>query len=127
MLIPTGTTLIEFIGRYFIEDLSPDELIVDEKVRISYYDSEGRSTGNKNVLNKYKEFDIFVKSDSLYNAGNDRLKPRYHLIAERLKYLLMKEYHVCNLHFDYEDEYNLWTKVVGYKRYHITFSYKTSV
>lgn len=63
----------------------------------------------------------------MYNVKDDRLKSRAALIAERLKYLLLKDQHICHLHFQFEDEFDMWTKVVGYKRYHITFSYKTTV
>ena len=86
MCIPDGTTITKFIDKYFIEDENPDEILTDEKVRITYYDSPGRDTGNKNVFNRYKEFDIYVKQDVVHNATEDRLKKRYKLIAERLKY-----------------------------------------
>ena len=106
MLIPSGTSITQFIEKYFIEDVSPDEIVTDEKVRIAFFDSEGRDSGNCNIKNKYKEFDIYVKKDSLHNATSDRLQKRYRLIADRIKYLLIREYHICNMHFDYEDEYN---------------------
>ena len=86
MLVPDGTSITQFIDRYFIEDLSPDELIIDEKVRVAYYDTEGSNTGNKNVKGRYKEMDIYVHSDVLHNATKDRLQNRCHLIAERIKY-----------------------------------------
>ena len=106
MLIPEGTSITQFIDKYFIEDLSPDEIITDEKIRIVYYDTQGQEAGNKNVRCHYKEFDIYVHNDVLHNATNDRLQSRSHLIADRMKYLLLREYHVCKMHFDYEDEYN---------------------
>lgn len=127
MLLPEECTILDFIKKYFVEDMSPDEVLTNEIVRIAYYDSEGRDSGNKNVKCKYKEFDIYVKQDYLHNATNDRLQNRCHLVAERLKYLLLRNEHVCRMHFDYEDDYDLWTKMVGYKRYHIVFSYKISV
>ena len=128
MCIPNGTSIINFTDKYFIEDQNADEIMTDEKVRIVYYDSEGRDTGNKNVFNRYKEFDIYVKNDSLHNATEDRLKKRYKLIAERLKFLLTKDYHICGIHFECDDPgHNLYTKTVGYKRYHIVFRYKTTV
>lgn len=127
MLIPANTTIIGFIKRFFIKDAAADEFLIDEKVRVVYCDSQGTGTGNKNVHRKYKEFDIYVKEDVLYNATNDRIKSRCNLIAERLKYLLLKDTHICGLKFAYEDEYELWTKVVGYKRYRITFSYNITV
>lgn len=127
MLVPDNIRVNEFIQRYFVKDAAADELLVNEKVRIVYYDTKGWDTGNKNVRLKYKEFDIYVKEDFLYNANNDTLKSRANLIAERLLYLLVREQTVCQLHFAYEDEFDMWTKTVGYKRYHIVFSYKTTV
>ena len=126
MKIPTGTSVTDFIDRYFVQDENAGEILINEPVRIVYWDSEGRESGNMNVRNKYKEFDIFVKDDILHNATEDRLQFRYDLIAERLKYLLLKDTHVQHLRFKFEDEYNLWTKTIGYKRYHIVFSYKTT-
>ena len=126
MLIPEGTTILDFIDRYFVRDENAGEVLINEPVRIVYWDSEGRDVGNRNVRLKYKEFDIFVKDDVLHNATRDRLQYRYDLIAERLKYLLLRDTHVQHLRFRYEDEYNLWTKTIGYKRYHIVFSYKTT-
>lgn len=127
MLIPEKATIIDFITKYFIEDANPDELLTDEKVRVICYDSEGSELRNPNVKLHYKEMDIYVKDDVLYNATDDRLQRRYRLIAERLKYLLLRQKHIQNLSFYFGSECNLWTKVVGYKRYHITFSYKTTV
>lgn len=127
MLVPEKTTIIQFIEKYFINDAAADEVQVNEKVRIVYYDDRGNDTGNMNVHLKYKEFDIYCKEDVQYNASNDRIKGRTALIAERLKYLLLREKNICGLRFRYEDEYNMWTKTVGYKRYHIAFSYKTTV
>lgn len=31
----------DFVNRYFIEDAMPDELVLDEDVRIIYYETEG--------------------------------------------------------------------------------------
>ena len=127
MCVPKGTPITKFIEKYFIEDAVSSELLTDEKVRIIHYDSDGSDTGNKNVLNRYKEFDIFVKDDVLHTATKDRLQNRYDLICERLKYLLLRESTVCNMHFRFTNSYNLWTKTSGYKRYHVVFSYKTTV
>ena len=126
MLLPDDISIIEFIDKYFIQDENAGEQLISEPVRILYWDSEGRDSGNMNVRNKYKEFDIFVKEDVLHTATNDRLQNRYDQIAERQKYLLLKDTHVQGLRFRYEDDYNLWTKTIGYKRHHVVFSYKTS-
>lgn len=83
MLLPEDCTIIQFIDKYFIEDENADEIMTDELVRITYYDSRGRETGNKNVRLKYKEFDIYVRKDVLHTATRDRLQNRYDLIADR--------------------------------------------
>lgn len=128
MLVPDDCTIIQFRDKYFIESENTDEVLTNEKVRISYYDAQGRDTGNKGVRLRYKEFDIYVSKDVLYNATNDRLQKRYDLIADRIKYLLLRNKNVCCLSFSREDDgYNLFTKLIGYERFHISFSYKTTI
>ena len=83
MLVPDSVRVNEFILKYFVKDAAADELLVNEKVRIVYYDRAGWDTGNKNVKLRYKEFDIYVKEDVLYNATDDTLKSRANLISER--------------------------------------------
>lgn len=75
----------DFIDRYFIEDAMPDEPVVDETVRVIYYETEGVKLGSPHVTKKYLAFDIYVKSNALYNADANRLKRRDKLIAQRLK------------------------------------------
>lgn len=75
----------DFLDRYFIEDAMPDEPVVDEGVRLIYYETEGTKLGSPHVTKKYLAFDVYVKSDVLYNAGVDRLKRRDKLIVQRLK------------------------------------------
>ena len=125
MMIPENTSIVQFIDKYFIESAAADEIVTNEQVRIVYYDTKGRGL-QRNVYSKYKEFDIYVREEYLYNATNDRLKSRFSLIAERMKYLLLRKNSVCHLRFTYEDEFPLWTKTVGYRRYHIVFSYNTT-
>lgn len=127
MMVPEGTDIIEFQKKYFIRDGSTDELLTNEKVRIVHRDDEGFYTPNKNVRGKYKSFDIFVKEDVEHTADIDRLRSRHVMIAERIKYLLLRNRNCQNLHFEYEDEYDLWTKTVGYKLYRLTFFYITTV
>lgn len=127
LLLPEPTTIVQFVDKYFVQDEAGSEILTDEKVRIVYCDTRGKDTGNKGVRIHYKEFDIFVRDDVLHNATDDRLQNRYDLIADRLKYLLLRDRNVCGLHFEFEDEYNLWTKTIGYRRYHVVFSYKTTV
>lgn len=63
MLLPDDVTITQFIDKYFIEDEVADEIITDEAVRITYYNSRGMDTTNANVREKFLEFDIFVKKD----------------------------------------------------------------
>ena len=128
MMIPAKSrnNIREFIARYFIEDAMPDEPVVDEDVRIIYYDEEGSKLGTPHVTKKILAFDIYVKESNLYNATNDRLQRRDKLIAQRLKELLLWKEHVCGLRFQYEDEYHLGARTIGYKRYHLVLSYKTT-
>lgn len=127
MLIPDGCKITQFIDKYFIEDETSDEIVTDEKVRITYGTTKGFDSGNSNVKIRFLEFDIYVRNDELHTASRDRLQNRYDLIAERLKYLLLHRDRIEHMHYEYEDEYNLFTKVVGYRRYHLVFSFKVSI
>lgn len=104
----------------------PDTPVVDEDVRIVYYETEGLKMGTPHVLKKHLALDIYTKEESLYNATPDRLARRDKLICQRLKELLTGQTHVCGLCFCYEDEYHLGAKTIGYRRYHIVFSYMTT-
>lgn len=127
MLVPVDAPITQFVDKYFIEDETTDELITDEKVRVTYCTTKGYDTGNSNVKLRFLEFDIYVCQDELHTATSDRLQNRYDLIAERIKYLLLRHDRIEHMHYEYEDEYNLFTKVVGYRRYHLVFSFKVSI
>lgn len=127
MLVPVGTDIITFQKKYFIRDGSTDELLTNEKVRIVCHDDESLKTFNKGVNIKYKVFDIFVKDDVEHTADIDRLRSRQVMIAERIKYLLLRRLYVENMRFGYEDEYDQWTKTVGYKLYRLNLYYKTTI
>lgn len=127
MLVPKGTDILKFEDKYFIRDGSTDELLTNEKVRIVHNDTQGFDTFNPHVKGKYRNFDIYVSKDVEYTADNDRLRSRQVMIAERLKYLLLRHKVVEQIGFRYQDEYDLWTKTVGYKLYRLTLWYKTTV
>ena len=127
MLIPRGTDLMKFQDKYFIRDGSTDELLTKEKVRVVHHDEKGFDNFHPNVRSKYKMFDIFVSEDVEHTATENRLQSRQVLIAERIKYLLLRHRVVENLRFQYEDEYDMWTKTIGYKLYRIVFFYRTTV
>lgn len=127
MLVPEGADIVKFTDKYFIRDGSTDELLTNEKVRIVHHDDEGFDTFNSNVKGKYRSFDIFVSEDVEHTASKDWLQSRQVLIAERLKYLLLRKQNCQNLRFRFQDEYDMWTKTVGYKMYRVTFFYKVTV
>lgn len=127
MCIPANCTITQFTDKYFIQSQSGSQILVNEPVRILYYDSQGSDSRNKNVLNRYKQFDIYIKQTHLHNADKDRLKNRYNLIEQRLKYLMLNFSIQHGLTFRFYNSFNLWTKTDGYRRYHVVFSYNTTV
>lgn len=127
MLVPAGTDILTFTQKYFLRDNATDELLTNEKVRVVYYDAQGMRTRNKYVLGRYRHFDIFVSEDVEHTATRDKLQSRQVLIAQRIKELLLQKKEQYGIRFSYEDEYDLWTKTIGYKLYHIVFFYMTNV
>ncbi len=127
MLIPNGTNIQQFCEKYFIRDGSTDELLTNEQVRIVHHDSQGYFTGVNHVHGKYRDFDIYVSEKEEHTATRDVLHSRQVLIAERLKYLLLRNRYCEGIRFHYEDEYDMWTKTVGYKLYKLTMSYKVTI
>lgn len=127
MMIPMNDRddIVKFIDKYFIRNPAPDELITTEDVRICYGETEGRSIG-KNMLKRMLFFDVYVKSEHLHDVGNDMLAFRTDMICQKLKELLTDNKYVCSMDFSYEDDYQLFTKVIGYTRHRIVFSYKIS-
>lgn len=127
MLIPEDVrdNIVLFHQKYFVKDVTSDELVTTEDVRVCYSQAAGRSIGMR-MNKKYLNFDIYVKDTELHTATDDMLQSRDELIAEKLKELLTDEKYVCFVNFSYEDSYDLYTKTVGYHRFRIVFSYKTS-
>lgn len=129
MLIPEAdhNDIRKFVDKYFVEDILSDAPVTDEKVRILYYDTEGvKLGGGPHVTKKYLEFDVYVRNTELYTADRDRLRRRDKMIGQRLKELLTGKRYVCNMRYAYEDDYPLGCKVIGYRRWHMVFSYKTA-
>lgn len=117
--------IIKFIDKYFIRNPAPDELVTNEDVRICQGELAGRPIG-KQMLKKMLFFDIYVKNDHLHDTENDMLVFRTDRICEKMKEMLTDNKQVCNIEFRYEDDYDLFTKMVGYTRHRIVFSYKIS-
>ncbi len=134
MLIPSNNynKLAVFRDRYFVKGATADELVKDEKVRIIYYEEKGYKFGNHKVNLKYMTFDIYVKQDCQYTVDSeDGMRSRPEMIAQKLKEILVPGNHqskyVCRMRFDFVDSYDMPTKVVGYTRYHVIFSYKITI
>ena len=127
MRIPENTTIINFIDKYFIRAGYTNEVLEKEDVRIVYGDVDSQETKVPNVLKNVLSFDIYVKTEHLHNATNDRLMYRTHLIANRLNELLTKggtsgKYFGGYRFWPYK-EMDLGTRTVGYVRYNISFRY----
>lgn len=127
MIIPNNLRddIITFITKYFIKDPSTDEVVTNENVRICYYTDNADEIG-MNVNRRYIYFDIYVKNEELHTYSNDMLASRTELIADRLRELLTQNRYICNLRFKYVDDYDLYTKQIGYRRYCVCFSYNAS-
>lgn len=125
MKIPKTTNIIQFIDRYFIRAGYTNKLLTDEVCRIVYADIQGADTSVPNVKKNMMTFDIYVKQDELHNVGDDRLQYRTHLIAARLKQLLMKERYLNNTGYRFwiAGDWDLGTRTIGYARYTIAFYY----
>lgn len=117
--------IIKFIDKYFIRNPAPDEILTTEDVRICYGELAGRSIG-KYVLKKMIFFDVYVKNNHLHDVGDDLLVSRTDTICQKLKELLTDQKYVCMIDFSYEDDYGLFTKMVGYTRHRLVLSYKIS-
>ena len=117
--------ILKFIDKYFVKNVISDEIVTDENVRICYYEQEGVSLG-MNCSIKYLYFDIYVKNEHLHDYGDDLLAARTELIAQKLKELLTTDKYVCRINFSYRGGWDMYCKTVGYKRYTVVFSYKTT-
>ena len=127
MCIPENTTIIDFIDHYFIRAGYTNELLEKEDVRIVYGDIDPKETDVPNVTQNTLSFDIYVRTQKLHNATNDRLMYRTHLIATRLNELLTKGgtsgKYLGGYRFWHCKEMDLGTRTVGYVRYNISFKY----
>lgn len=125
MKIPPKTNIIQFIDRYFISAGYTNKLLTDEVCRIVYSDVQGTETDVPNVTKNMLLFDIYVKTSELHNIGDDRLKMRTHLIAERLFKLLTRERYLADTGYRFwiAGAWDMGTRVTGYTRYSIAFRY----
>lgn len=125
MLIPTPEKddIMQFITEYLVKFPMTDEILENHKVRVIYDDGEADDTNNPQVFRQNLTFDIFVKSDVLHTASEDRLKDRAVMIFERIKYLLTRTDYVCNMRFRPYRDFGVGAKTIGYRRYRCVFTY----
>lgn len=125
MKLPQKTTIIQFRDKYFIRAGFTNKLLENESVRIVYSDVPGQDTDVPNVKRNMMLFDIYVKLEDLYNAGEDRLMMRTQLIAARLIQLLTSERYIKDTGYRFwvAGEWDAGTKTVGYARYVVAFNY----
>ena len=125
MKMPPKTGILQFIDRYFIRAGYSNTLLTDEVCRIVYGDVQGSETDVPNVTKNMIMFDIYVKQSELHNVGDDRLKLRTHLIAERLYKLLTNERYLADTGYRFwiAGDWDMGTRVTGYARYTIAFRY----
>lgn len=114
----------KFITEYLVKFPMTDEILSNQKVRVIYDDEQGEAMNIPNAVKRKLVFDIYVKSDVLHTADDDRMKDRAILIFERIRYLLTREETICKMRFRCEDDYGLGAKTIGYRRYRGVFSYK---
>lgn len=115
--------LRRFVTDYFVENAMSDVLVTKQDVMIVYYGEKGSEYGAPNVVRKLISFDIYVRQERLHDCDEDRLRQRTKVIAQMLREILIGRRYVQNMQFRYVDDYALGSKVVGYDRHHITFSY----
>ena len=127
MLIPTEDkdNIVKFIDKYMIRSATPDEILTNEKVRVSYCELQSYSIG-MNMTRKLLIFDVYVKDEYLHDVDDDMLKFRTDVICQKIKELLTTKKYTCDINFNYSDDYDLYTKLIGYTRHRITFNYKIS-
>lgn len=124
MMVPEGTSIIDFIDKYFVRIGTATMTLTNEPVRIVYGDSQSEDTDVPFVKKNELSFDIYVRLQEAHNVGNDRLMMRSQLIENRLYRLLTQS--------RYQGGYRFWpgsggrdlgTTTLGYSRRNITFYY----
>ena len=126
MKIPKTTGIIQFTDRYFIKAGTVSKLLTDETCRIIYADIPATPTAVPNVTRNMLTFDIYVKNEELRGVGDDGLVLRTHVIARRLRKLLMQERYLKDTGYRFwigGEWDNLGTRTPGYSRYTIAFYY----
>lgn len=126
MLIPDEDkdNLLTFIEKYFISSPAPDELVLNEDVRVLFYDEAGKETSHPFVTRKIFSIDVYVKESKLYGVEADYTKRRDILIFQKIKALIANGKRIGGYKFTCYDDYPLSCKTEGYVRHHAVFYYK---
>lgn len=128
MLIPEGDrdNPEKFNEKYFVNQYASDALVEDESCRVIYNITAASQTNNPRVVNQIFHFDIYVKKKYTYGASElNYFLSRQKLIACRLNYLCTKEIRKQFRHTLFcTGEADMYSRVVGYRRYTIGFAYK---
>lgn len=123
MMLPANTNIVTWTNRYFVNATTCTELVKDEDVRVLWGYADSAHTGNPNVNSRRLEFDIYVKRAHLNDATDDLLQSRAELISQKIQELLTTKEVTGHIVFRYVDDYGLGTKMVGYVRHKLIFSY----
>ena len=123
MKVPSNTTIIPFVDKYFIRAGYTNEILENEPTRIVYSIVSGKQTETPNVLKYLIQFDIYVKREIQRTATPDRLMLRTVLIANRISQLLRRHRYVglSGYRFWPAGEVDMGTRTVGYDRHMISF------
>lgn len=129
MCVPDGTTIIQFIDKYFVRAGYTSEILTNEDVRIVYSVVHTNDLSIQNAGEYELHFDIYVRQQRLHDVGRDRLAFRTDLIAKRLKELLFIEPQkhsgfVGMFRFYNPKESDLGTRTIGYTRHNLRFNFK---
>lgn len=122
MKIPEGTSIIDFIDKYFINAGYTNTVLTNQSVRVIYSDIASQEI-NLGVTKNELCFDIYVKNEQLHNFGNDRLRFRTKMIANKLVQMLTKSRRLYGYRFWVKGQTDVGTSAIGYTRHRISFGY----
>lgn len=123
MMIPAGTNIVTWINKYFVDYSVCTELVTDEDVRVLWSEDQSSHTTNPLVNKRKIAFDIYVKTEHAKDATDDLLQSRARLISQKLTEMLTFPDVVGRVDFEYVDDYDIGTKMVGYTRHTLILSY----
>lgn len=116
-------SIMAFRDKYLVRGSTTDALMINEKVRILYYEGEPTETTAPNIMTHRVYFDIYVRQDHAFNATNDRMMHRADLIAKRLNELLSGK-RIFDIRFYGRGVYHQTARAEGYDRTVVVFVYK---